>query len=407
MQRGNFKTLLGGAALVAVAMSATVAAALETAKPKDAHLFLGPAVIGSNYKVKPVVRSDGIMRIFNVETSYGEFQFDGVEFTKMRLRELDAVTALEKMSQSEAFVNAFGRAAIAPLQFGANLIVHPVDTINRSLSGVANMFDRAGAGLNNSRADRDQLLDSLLGVSDTQRQLAVGLGVDPYSDFPPLAEKLKQVAGAMAGGGLPVKAGLALIPGGVGITVSSASSVESAKDTLRDRTAAQIIAETRTILLSLGVPEDSTSRFVENRNYTPADLIIMARALAKLGAQNTVTFIDRAAEAASRDAAFYQRRRAELLAVRSAELGEIVSFITVAGRPLSLRRSGTVVAVFPFDDLAWTEIPQRGFNATTAALRRERPGDHPIFATTGTVTPMAAAELKKLGWKIVQIKPLR
>ena len=388
-------------------MSSTVVAALEAPKPEAAHIFLGPAVIGPNYKVKPVVRSDGIMRIFDVETSYGEFQFNGVAFTKMRLRELDAVAALEKMSQSEAFVTAFGRAAMAPVQFGANLIIHPVDTINRSLSGVANMFDRAGAGLANNRADRDQLLDSLLGVSDMQRQIAVKLGVDPYTDFPPLAEKLKQIASAMAGGGLPVKAGLALIPGGVGLAVSSASSVDSAKETLRDKSAAQVIAEVRTILLSLDVPADATSRLVENRNYTPADLLIMSRALAQLGAQNTVAFIDRAAEAGARDAAFYERRRAELLAARSAELGGITSFVTVVGHALTVTRGGNVVALFPFDDLAWTDIPQRTFRAATAELRRDYSGAHPVFVTTGAVTPMAAAEIRKLGWKIVQLKSSR
>ena len=71
------------------------------------------------------------------------------------------------------------------------------------------MLDRVGAGLSNTRADRDNVMESLLGVSDTQRQLAVELDVDPYTDFPPLAERLKQMAGAMAGGGLPVRAGLA------------------------------------------------------------------------------------------------------------------------------------------------------------------------------------------------------
>jgi hypothetical protein len=30
-----------------------------------------------------------------------------------------------------------------------------------------------------------------------------------------------------------------------------------------------------------------------------------------------------------------------------------------------------------------------------------------VLATTGTVTPMAAAEIGKRGWKIVQLKPQR
>ena len=394
------------AAAITASASAGLAAGPETPKIESAQAFLGPTVIGPNYKVKPRVRSDGLMRLFDVETPYGNFQFAGVEFTKMRLRELDAVAALEKMSQSDRFMNSLGRAAFAPIQFGANLIANPADTINRSMSGVANMLDRGVAGLANTSSDRDQLVESLLGVSDTQRQLAVELGVDPYTDFPPLAERLKQMAGAMAGGSLPVKAGIALIPGGIGIAVSSVSSVDEAKDTLRTKTAAQLIAETRGTLQSLDVPDESIERLVENRNYTPADLIIMSRALAKLGAANSTAFVDDAAKADTRDLAFYERRLVELMAARSAQLGGLASFTTIAGHLVNIDRKGNVVAVYPLDDLSWSEVPRRSITKATAELRRERPRDHPVFATTGAVTPMATDEMKKLGWRIVELKPL-
>src|SRR5471030_1453921 len=120
MSRRTFITALGGAALGAIAMTTTVAA-LEVPKPEAAQKFLGAAITGSNYTVKPVARSDGIMRIFDVETPYGQYQFDGAEFAKMRLHELKAVATLEKVSQSEAFVTAFGRAALAPAKYGVDL----------------------------------------------------------------------------------------------------------------------------------------------------------------------------------------------------------------------------------------------------------------------------------------------
>src|SRR5262245_42133360 len=102
------------------------------------------------------------MRIFEVDTSYGKFTFDCVEFSKLRLHELEAAAAIEKMSQSEAFGQAFGRAALGPIKFGADLITNPADTVERSLSGIGNMFDRIGAGLSNTRADRDNLVESCL-----------------------------------------------------------------------------------------------------------------------------------------------------------------------------------------------------------------------------------------------------
>jgi hypothetical protein len=394
-------------ALLAIApvSAMTGADALELPKPEPVEKYLGKAATGANYKVRPLVRSDGVMRIFDVDTPYGRFAFDGVEFTKLRLHELDAVAALEKMSQSEAFGQAFGRAALGPIKFGADLITNPAGTVERSLSGIGNMFDRVGAGLSNNRADRDNLMESLLGVSDTQRELAVSLDVDPYTDFPPLAQRLKEMASAMAGGGLPVRAGLALVPGGIGIAVSSVATVSSAKDTLRDKTAAQVIAETRATLLSLGVPDEGISRLVENRNYTPADLLIMARALKQLNARNTAAFVEHAAGAGSRNVAFYDRRRAQILAARSAELGGIVSFVKFGGQPINVARSGNIVAAFTVDDIAWTEIQQRTFVAATTEIHRTDPGATPVLATTGAVTPMAAAEIGKRGWKIVHIKP--
>jgi hypothetical protein len=385
----------------------TNVAALEQPKPEPVTKFLGGMATGANYTVEPIVRSDGVMRHFDVKTPYGKFTFEGVEFTKLRLHELDAVAAIEKMSRSDAFGNALGRAVLGPIKFGADLISKPADTVERSLNGISNMFDRVGAGLANNRSDRDPILENLLGVSDTQRQLAVELDVDPYTDFPPLAQRLKEMAGAMAAGGLPVRAGLALVPGGVGIAVSSVATVNSAKDALREKTAAQVIAEARSILLSLEVPAETTSRLIENRNFTPADLLIMALALKQLGAQNTTAFIEHAADSASRNTAFYQRRRVQLLAARSAELGNIASFITIGGQPINLTRSGRIVAAFTFDDIAWTEVQQRTFNAATVEIRRRNTGAAPVLAATGTVTPMAASAIRKLGWKIVQLKPQR
>lgn len=402
-RRGRVFAALVASLGLMVASSAT--RALELPKPEPVAKYLGKAATGPNYTVKPLVRSDGVMRIFDVDTPYGNFAFDGVEFAKLRIHELNAIAAIEKMSQSEEFGKAFGRAALGPIKFGADLITNPAGTVERSLSGIGNMFDRVGAGLSNNRADRDGFVDSLIGVSDTQRELAVDLDVDPYTDFPPLAQKLKEMAGVMASGGLPIKAGLSFVPGGIGIAVSSVATVSDARDTLRSKTAAQVIAETRATLLGLGIPDESISRLVENRNYTPADLLIMALALKKLNAENTTAFVDHVAEASTRNIAFYHRRRAQILAARSNELGGIVSFVTFGGQPINITRNGNVVAAFTVDDIAWTDVQQRTFIAATAEIQRMKPGATPVLATTGAVTPMAAAEIGQRGWKIVHIKP--
>jgi len=398
--------MLGSLALVQQTAAQT-ADGLEVPKSAPAAKYLGAAMKSPNYTVGPTARGDGIMRIFRVETAYGKYEFDGVEFTKLRLREIEATATLEKMSKSEAWIQSFGNAAVAPLKFGVTFVTNPGEAINRSASGIANMFDRVGAAMSNQKAGRDNMADSLLGVSDAQRQLAIQLNVDPYSDFEPLQNRLREMSRVMAGGQLTVKAGLSAVTGGIGIGISAASGIEAAKDTLRDKTAAQVIAEVRATLISLSVPEATVNRLIENQNYTPSFLLLMSRALAQLKAQNTATYIERAAEANSYGVAYFHWRRAELIAARSAALGGLVAFVPVAGHAVNVTHDGKAVAVFPVDDLAWTALPKRTFLAANTELRRRNPNAVAVLATTGQVTPLASSEIKKLGWQIVQLKPTR
>jgi hypothetical protein len=382
-------------------------AAVEVPKPDSAAKYLGAAMTGPNYTVAPTTRSDGIMRIFRVDTPYGQYEFDGVEFTKLRLREIAATAALEKMSKSEEWAKSFGNAAVSPLKFGASFIVNPAEAINRSASGISNMFDRVDASFQAQKSDRDSTANSLLGISDAQRRLAFQLDVDPYTDFQPLQNRLQEMSRIMAGGQLTVRAGLAAVTGGIGMGISAATSLEGAKETLRDKTAAQVIVEVRKMLTSLGVPDELVTRLVENQNFTPSFLLVMSRALVQLNAQNTTAFIERAAEANSYGVAYFHWRRADLLAARSAELGGLTAFVPVAGHAVNVTRTGTVVALFPLDDLAWANAPRRTFLAANAELRRRSPNGKAVFATTGLVTPRATAEITKLGWQIVKVKATR
>jgi hypothetical protein len=146
----------------------------------------------------------------------------------------------------------------------------------------------------------------------------------------------------------------ALIPGGAGVAVSSASTAETVRSTLVEKTSAQIAESVMAGLLKDRVPRASAERLVHNRVYTPADLLILSKSLASLKAQNTALFVARAAGAATREEAMFQRRRAELLASNAKLLG-IGPFVDVAGFPLNRLKDGRLLALFPLDEVAWTE----------------------------------------------------
>jgi hypothetical protein len=377
------------------------ALAFEAPPTVRAEAVLGDEATGPNYRIDPDVRSDGLLRLFVLRTRYGAFDVDGEDLMRERIRELQALRKLQAMSESDVFLKSAGKAAQAPLVFGQDLIKDPKATLEKSISGVGNMFGRIGAAIDNRQANRDNVATSLLGIDAARRALAVELGVDPYTDFEPLASKLNDIATASALGGLSIRAALAAIPGGAGKAVSSTSTVETIRGTLLEKTSAQIVGEVKATLARLRVPPGVASRFVENRRYTPADLLITARALAALRAENTRLFIARAVNAETREEAVFQRHRAELLA-RHAKTYGIGAFVDVGGFPLNRLNNGRMIALFPFDEVSWTERVAGMFQYVAGAAPHEH--GQPLLVTTGELTPMAAEGVRELGWTVEHIR---
>lgn len=381
--------------------SAPHAAAFEPPATTTAQAVLGEAATGPNYRVDPEVRSDGLMHLFVLNTAYGTFDIAGDDLMRMRLRELAALRKLNAMSESEVFAKSLARTAAAPLEFGADLIKDPGATLKKSVSGVANMFGRIGANINNSRDNRDNVVASVLGVDSARRALAVQLDVDPYTDFPPLAAKLGEIASATAVGGLTMKGLLMIIPGGAGVAVSSASTADTIRGTLSEKTSTQVIEIVLARLGRAGVPSSIAGQLVQNRAYTPADLLVMAEALGALKAGKSGLFVARAAQAASREEAVFQRRRAQLLAQNATALG-IGAFVDVGGFPLNRLKDGRLLALFPFDEVSWTDRVAQAFGRLAAAAAGETAP--PLIILTGQATPLAQKEIAAKGWTIDRLR---
>jgi hypothetical protein len=388
-------------AMVLACLSSAPAVAVEAPATVTAASVLGAQASGPNYRVDQEVRSDGLLRLFVVQTAFGTFDVAGEGLMRERIRELAALRKLNEMSTSDMFVKSLKQSATAPLRFGADLISAPGATLAKSASGVANMFDRIGTGITNSRASRDSIAGSILGVDAARRVLAVGLGVDPYTDFQPLSAKLNDVATASAMGGLSVKGLMMAIPGGAGIAVSSTSTMSAVGSTLAERTSTQIVELVIGMLTRRGVSRALADRFVQNRSYTPTDLLVITKALASLKVSGATLFVAKAADATSREEAYFQRSRALLLAANAKSLG-VGPFVQIGGFPLNRLKDGRLLALFPLDEVSWTENVAAAFGRiASAAGTGTKP---PVLVTNGTITPMAQAEITQAGWTVQHVK---
>lgn len=389
--------------LIAATLAGGPATALEQAPRSDAAALLGADAQGDNWTASPVVQSDGFVWIFTVNTSYGAFQVNGLRRMKDRAQELRALALLENMSRSEAFGEALLKAGLAPIRFGRDLVLDPFETVGNLLSGVGKMFDTVVAGASNPGGGRDPLIDSITGVTKVERELALELKVDPYSDYSPLRAGLKDVAQVTALGSLPVTAGISFITGGAGLAASSASTASNVSDMVYSRTAREVTEIVIKKLTALGVDAAVVKTFAANRFYSPADAIAIAEALERLGATNVNGFVANAATAFSFDVAKFNRFRTELLARDSAKLGTLKAFVPVSGFVLNIDAAGRLVAAFPFDALFWTDAVSRSLTRLSAQVAAQHPKRPKLFASVGALSPAALAELKKLGWQTMKL----
>ncbi|HAH09233.1 MAG TPA: hypothetical protein DCL54_05970 [Alphaproteobacteria bacterium] len=397
------RTVIAACAAIVLTLGLPVPArALEQAPEAQAKSFAGDRITGPNWEIKPQVARDGFSRVFTLKTPYGEFEVVGQRRLDDRLNELRALDALEKMSKSEMFVKALAKAGLAPLRFGRDLITNPIETTENLFAGVANVFDRAAAEIDQANASKDGTFESLVGVSKARRALAFELGVDAYSDFKPLSRGLDDVAGAVAAGDLSVRAAFSAISGGAGTAISGTATANQLSTPLRDKSSAEIAAQVETDLLAMGVAGAEIQSFLTSDFYSPADHLAVTAALKTLDAKDPGTFLSRAARARSVDDAKFQRARVEAMAAHSAKLGTVKAFESVGDYTLARNAKGELVAVFPFDEIIWTEQVAGSFDKINTAIAAAPQNAKPILGTSAEISTEANAMLTKQGWQIVK-----
>jgi hypothetical protein len=407
--RFAFKLALHVVAPLVLFVLPAAAQAFERAPVFNAAQLSGIRRVGANYTIKNPVRSDGLLRVYVLETPYGEFKVQGDEMLRMRINELNALAEMEKVTSSERFARALAEAGISPLKFAGQLIVNPIGTIGNTLNGVGAFFGRVSSGMANAGQTPDDAVSDLLGVTDERRHIAATYGVDPYTDFSPLAAKLEQLSQAAAAGGLVVSGALMAIPGGVAtLVVSNLSTANMLNDIgieelARKYTAAQILDINRAALAAMGVRPELSAKLLANRNYTPIDMAIMVAALESMHrVQDRSVFVARAAAANGRGIAYVMRRMAEYMADDNRRSGGYIRFVSLANFPYVLTRDNRVTAVMPIDALSWTRETAVGFTEVSKDRRRFAPRTRGQMRITGMATALAKKELKARGWAVLE-----
>ena len=394
-----------------------------------------PAMLeGRRYQVEDQVPTDGFLMKFTIRSDFGTFIARSPEMAEVRIKEIDALDRLEKVSQSDAFMaglKASGR------EFGkqvGQLVDEPVETIKAVPAGVGRFFDRVargaktgyqklgdvkekekqtappppgrGAGLPGEsepggvvgeklsveeaavRAAGKTTADAF-GYDDQRRRIAKELGVDPYSTNPVLTQRLNDIAYAAFAGGLGVTAFKAVVP--LSMVVSTTTMLS---DWVWDMPPGDLKVRNERSLKAMGVSQEEVDLLLRQPYFTLTLQTRLVKALERMNKTagragimplaNTVTSFDqsRFVVEAMEMLAEYHEKTAPLKNIEKQ-----APFTAKSG-------AGALVAAGPVDLVSWTERVQH------FAARTDLKGKPRIILLRGEATPRAKQELTRLGWTV-------
>ena len=272
---------LAGAFLGALLLSVPANALTEqyeTPPEQDPATLLDGKELGPGYAVLSPVRGDGFLRIYQVQTDLGVEQIEGDGMLKLRLHEIQVLIALDSLKNDASFVDGLKQAAMKPVEFVESTVTDPVGTAKNTVSGVGRMFGRLTKGVEAAVSGKGgspaELAKSITGQAKARRELAVDVGVDPYTFYRPLSEKLDETASVTTAGNWTVSAITSLLPGG--IIVNAARQADNFRNLIVDSTPTELQERTSSVLRAVGVPEVTNAKLMGNPFYTASEKAAIA-----------------------------------------------------------------------------------------------------------------------------------
>ncbi len=367
----------------------------------DAAAILQPQfLVGPNFSVRRAVPTSKGINTFTIDSTFGVFTAQGNFALLQRLAEIQAIARLKEVSRTDSYQKALSRAATSPLKLAETTIKHPVDTVGNIGKGVWKMVNGAGQSVKEIGQGRkqssyeDSTAEDVIGFSAAKRQIAISLGVDPYSTNPVLQKELKGVAWAAYAGQLTFSAALMPIGGPAGLTLRSVNTGGQTLTALRDLSPSDLRLRNLKILLAIGIDRTLANAFLNSTALSPTHQTVIVDSLNQMpGTLGRARFISLAAKAKDETEAIRYAVGARLLAVIHVSQ-PIAALSNYGDIPLAQTRTGTLIApLFEWDYAPWTQVGQRFINAVKTGSIGNRPSTSVHIYLTGVASPSARSAL--------------
>ncbi len=375
--------------------------AYEPLPTLNASVILQPQYFqGPNFTVRNTVPTFSGSNRYTIDSDFGVFEADGNQMLMRRVAEINAIAKLQAMSQTSEFTQAAAQAAAAPLHVAQDLVNNPVSTISSVPRGIWGFLNQAGEAVKEaaegqqSTAAEGNAVENMTGFSTTKRDIAIKLGVDPYTTNEVFQKELNKVAWPAFLGKFTVDLGMAAVGG---VALSAVNWTSTLTDALRDKSPTELRLMNLGLLTdNMGVARWDADAFLNNNAISPTTQTILVAALAQLGnIPGQAEFIRQAATSQDEHDAIAFQQSVQLMANlnNSAPVARITH---LNGLTVCQTNDGTVVVPIQWDYAAWTPMTEHFINALKA-WKFTTPASGYTVILTGVVSPKTAQALAARG----------
>jgi hypothetical protein len=360
---------------------------------------------GPGFTVRDPVPTYGGRNGYMIDSDFGAFEADGNVMLVRRVREVAAIAKLSEVSRTDEFKSALGSAVASPLLVAKGLIENPVGTVSGVPQGLWKFMNRAGQSIKERAQgrERSQYEDSnaaqLIGFAKAKRDVALKLGVDPYSNNEALQRQLNSVSWAAYAGKMTFTIATVPVSGAAGLALSATGISSTFENAIRDQSPADLRLDSLKRLLAMGCVRADADAFLNNISFSPSVQTALVLHLDSLkGVANRPAFIQLAAsQSDSEGDALFFAQTSRLLSELHANGRTLARIETLGGLPIAVGTDGNVIVALEWDYASWTQNAANFVAQLQAAKFGEQAPTGFVIALSGDASPMVQQKLHDAG----------
>jgi hypothetical protein len=392
------------APLLASACFAQSLPEFELSGPVPAANYLPQTLLSSpSHDVESLAYADGLQLNYRLRTFDDIETVIGTQSLAARIREVDAISKLRQMNRSEEFVKALRQAGEEKLDSVVGLVKDPVGTVKRIPQGASRFFGRISNAVQNVGENPDKSgnqLQALLGVTRKKAELAISLGVSPYTTDPVLQNELNLAARAMAGGALVVNMAGAAVDGGAGAALQVIGVNQTLQRALIESTPEELQAKNRLDLQSMNVSPLDIDALMANPWFSPWQETLFVQTLKDISLDPSL-LVNQAAQSQTEQDARYFVQLGLLFRKYHQTVAPLTAFRNDNSILCALDNDGVLVVAVAADLILWSPLAKTRADEFSALITPEGPIRAISLITDGAISATANSAFNQL--KITQV----